>query len=93
MSVSSGFNAVLYAKDLSVMTAFYRRILDVTAVEERPSIVALRLGGSRLMPPAIPAHIADTFTIDVPPVLALTRKRRNLNGGRGPGLSARSNGS
>ncbi len=68
MSVSSGFNAVLYAKDLGVMTAFYRRVLDVTAVEERPSIVELRLGGSRLMLHAIPAHIAATFTIDVPPL-------------------------
>jgi hypothetical protein len=64
----TAFDAVLYVKNLGYVAEFYRRVLESTPVAVSESIVEVRFGASRLVLHAIPAHIAETFAIAVPPV-------------------------
>ena len=62
-------DAVLYAKDLPAMSRFYAAVLGRPPVHTDATIAVHMIGDSRLTLHAIPAHIAETFTIAVPPEL------------------------
>ena len=62
-------DAVLYAKDLAAMSRFYAAVLGRSPVHTDATIAVHMIGDSRLTLHAIPAHIAETFTIAVPPEL------------------------
>jgi catechol 2,3-dioxygenase-like lactoylglutathione lyase family enzyme len=62
-------DAVLYAKDLAAMSRFYAAVLGGPPVHTDATIAVHAIGESRLTLHAIPAHIAETFTIAVPPEL------------------------
>jgi catechol 2,3-dioxygenase-like lactoylglutathione lyase family enzyme len=59
--------AILFAKDMAAMTAFYRDVLGLPVVESEPGWVALDAGGVALALHAIPAEIAANILITVPP--------------------------
>lgn len=62
-------DAVLYAKDLPAMSRFYAAVLGRPPVHTDATIAVHAIGDSRLTLHAIPAHIAESFTIAVPPEL------------------------
>lgn len=62
-------DAVLYAKDLPAMSRFYAAVLGRPPVHTDATIAVHMIGDSRLTLHAIPAHIAETFTVAVPPEL------------------------
>jgi predicted enzyme related to lactoylglutathione lyase len=59
--------AVLYAKDLSLVSRFYEHVLQVQALQSESDHVVLEASGIQLVIHAIPAHIASTFEITSPP--------------------------
>lgn len=69
MSAPLAFDAVLYAKDLRVIAAFYQQVLGAVALHVEPSHVVLPIGGGRLWVHAIPAAYASSIHIAHPPVL------------------------
>lgn len=69
MSASVAFDAVLYAKDLGALAAFYQRVLGSDALHQEATHVVLPIGGGRLWLHAIPAVHAASIEIARPPVL------------------------
>ncbi len=59
--------AMIYAKDLEAMTAFYRDVMALSVVKETSDWVELDAGGTRLALHAIPIAIASGITITTPP--------------------------
>lgn len=57
----------IYAKALAPVATFYERVLGLTRHHERSEVVVLDGPGLQLVIHEIPAHIASTFTIGVPP--------------------------
>jgi catechol 2,3-dioxygenase-like lactoylglutathione lyase family enzyme len=62
-------HAMLFVKDLEVMTAFYRDVMGLKPVEATrlPDWVEFEAGGTRFALHAIPAHIAEGVRIEAPP--------------------------
>lgn len=60
---------LVYAKDLARLSAFYRDVLDGVVLAADHEHVVLATADQQVVVHAIPAVIADTFTIAVPPVL------------------------
>src|SRR5437868_9702304 len=65
-SVRSG--AVVYAKNLGLVSKFYSEIADLEVTEREPGHVAMEANGFQLVVVAIPPHIADTIQIESPAV-------------------------
>ncbi len=59
--------ALIYAHDLTRLTAFYETFLAMRRAHEGDGYVVLESGDAQLVIHAIPAHIAATFTIASPP--------------------------
>ncbi|MFG6429723.1 VOC family protein [Roseateles sp. LYH14W] len=60
--------AVLYAKDLALVSGFYSAIAELPVTESEPGHVALEANGFQLVVVAVPPHIATTIQIQSPPV-------------------------
>lgn len=60
--------AVLYAKDLDRVCAFYAAVTDLSVVAVEPDHVVLEGGGFQLVVVAIPARIAAQIEIATPPL-------------------------
>jgi predicted enzyme related to lactoylglutathione lyase len=69
VSAPLAFDAVLYAKDLAGVAAFYQQVLGVVPLEAAPTHVALLIGGGRLWIHAVPAAHASSIQIAQPPEL------------------------
>jgi predicted enzyme related to lactoylglutathione lyase len=69
VSASPAFEAVLYAKDLGALAAFYQQVLEVAPTHEEATHVVLPVGGGRLWVHAIPAAFAASIVIARPPEL------------------------
>jgi predicted enzyme related to lactoylglutathione lyase len=67
MSVGLNPGAVLYAKDLSRVSAFYVQVLGLKLVRETEDFVVLTSGNFRLTVVEIPAHIARDIHLTTPP--------------------------
>ena len=67
MSGHARAGAVIYAKDLSRLAAFYRDLMQATALHEQPDHVVLQSADLQLIIHAIPPHIASSITIESPP--------------------------
>lgn len=61
--------AVVYAKDLDKLSAFYAAVTELSVVRVEQDHVALEGGGFELVVVAIPARIAQQIEIASPPVL------------------------
>ena len=59
--------ALIFAKDLERLAGFYRTLLQMEQLHARPELIVLQSADIQLVIHAIPAHIADTFEISVPP--------------------------
>lgn len=59
--------AVIFAKDLRRVAAFYEKLLGLTAVHSESDHIVLASAPVELVIHAIPTAIADSFTITVPP--------------------------
>jgi catechol 2,3-dioxygenase-like lactoylglutathione lyase family enzyme len=59
--------AMIYAKDVVAMTAFYRDVMGFPVVREDEGWVELEAGGFRLALHAIPAAISERIMIGTPP--------------------------
>jgi predicted enzyme related to lactoylglutathione lyase len=59
--------AVVYAKDLRRVAAFYEHAIDLTVTRREPTFVPLRCAGFELVVHAIPADIAASITLTDPP--------------------------
>jgi predicted enzyme related to lactoylglutathione lyase len=59
--------AVIYAKDLQRVGAFYEHAIGLTVVQREPDLVLFRCSAFELVVHAIPADIAATFEIADPP--------------------------
>lgn len=68
MTDTARAGALIYAKDLESLSAFYQGVLPVARVEAGPAHHVLTWPDFQLILHAIPPHIAETFTISVPPV-------------------------
>jgi predicted enzyme related to lactoylglutathione lyase len=64
--VTSG--AVIYAKDLGLVSKFYAVVADMAVVESEAGHVTLEAHGFQLVVVAIPPHMAETVSIESPPV-------------------------
>jgi predicted enzyme related to lactoylglutathione lyase len=62
-------DAVVYAKDLGVVAAFYEQVLSVTPLAVQTTHVLLPIGNGRLWIHAIPAEYSATIEIAQPPQL------------------------
>lgn len=62
-------DAVVYAKDLASVAAFYRQLLEVAPLAEEPTHVLLSIGSGRLWVHAIPEAYASDIEISRPPQL------------------------
>lgn len=60
--------AVVFAKNVERLTAFYRDAMSLAVTHEEPGLAVLEGNGVQLVLHAIPSHIADTFEIADPPV-------------------------
>lgn len=60
--------AVIYAKDLARLTAFYQTVLDMTLRHSEADHAVIESPDLQLVIHAIPPQIADTITIESPPV-------------------------
>lgn len=67
MSATLAIDAVLYAKDLGAVAAFYRHLLGVVPMAEHPTHVLLPIGSGRLWVHAIPEEYAADIAITRPP--------------------------
>jgi len=61
--------AVVYAKNLSKLSGFYEQVLLPTATHANDDYTIFELPHFQLLIHAIPAQIANTFEISVPPQL------------------------
>ncbi len=61
--------AVIYAKDLSKLSCFYEQVLQPAAAHANDDYTILELSHFHLVIHAIPAQIANTFEISIPPQL------------------------
>ncbi len=61
--------ALIYAKDLARLSAFYQSLLGLTVRHADDDYHVLAAPGTELIVHAIPPVIAETFEITVPPVL------------------------
>lgn len=68
MSGPARFGALIYAKDLLLLSDFYRQLLDMRLVKGNEEMHVLASADAQLLIHAIPEHIASTFTISSPPV-------------------------
>jgi predicted enzyme related to lactoylglutathione lyase len=59
--------ALIYAKDLERLSAFYQVTLGMTPLAADPEHHVIENADAQLIIHAIPPHIAGTFTISVPP--------------------------
>lgn len=59
---------VIFAKDIRVMSDFYKAVLDMDVVESAKSHEVLSNGSIELVVHGIPQKIASSITIDNPPV-------------------------
>ena len=59
--------AILFAKDVSTLAAFYRDAFGFAVISESPSWVELGAGEARLGLHAIPKDVADGIAITSPP--------------------------
>jgi predicted enzyme related to lactoylglutathione lyase len=62
------FGAVLYAKDVSRVVAFYSAILDLLTIERADNYVVLQSGGLQLVILGIPKNVAASIDITAPPM-------------------------
>lgn len=69
MSAPPAFDAVLYAKDLAAVAAFYQQVLGAVPLEMESTHVVLPVGGGRLWVHAVPAAYASSIHIAQPPEL------------------------
>lgn len=60
---------LVYAKDLARLSAFYRDVLGGVLLTADADHHVIATADQQVVVHAIPPVIADTFTIDVPPVL------------------------
>lgn len=60
--------AVVFAKVVDRLTAFYRDAMSLAVTHEEPGLVVLEGNDMQLILHAISPHIADTFEIADPPV-------------------------
>lgn len=67
-SSSFGGGAVVYAKDVSRVRAFYEAVVGFAATELASDHVVLRLPAFELVIVEIPRAIADSFEIAAPPL-------------------------
>jgi predicted enzyme related to lactoylglutathione lyase len=67
MGEVASIRAVLFAKDLSRVAAFYSAALGMTRGTSDESHTRLERSGFTLIIHQIPRHIADTIAIDQPP--------------------------
>lgn len=59
--------AVVYAKDLGLLSEFYAAVVDMAVTEAEAGHVTLEARGFQLVVVAIPPQIASTVTIESPP--------------------------
>ena len=64
---TSSVRAVLFAKDLNRVAAFYSQALGMTRGDSSESHVVLERLGFELIVHQIPKHIAETINIEQPP--------------------------
>ena len=67
MSVPFSAGAVVYAKDISAVSAFYRDTAALRVVHAESDHVVLQSPGFQLVVVAIPNHIAESIHITKPP--------------------------
>ncbi len=60
-------SAVIFAKDVNGLAAFYRAVLEMTEVQADADHVVLGTAGFQLVIHGIPAAIAASFQISTPP--------------------------
>ncbi|MCY4747475.1 hypothetical protein NYO99_21075 [Pelomonas sp. UHG3] len=60
--------AVLYAKDLSLVSAFYSAVAGLAITESEPGHVAMQAHGFQLIVVAVPPHIAASIQVQAPPI-------------------------
>jgi hypothetical protein len=65
--MSTQVRAVLFAKHLTTLAAFYHEVFKVRASQSSAAHVVLNFGGFELMIQQIPPHLAGDITIDRPP--------------------------
>ena len=68
MSTPARSGTLIYAKDLALLASFYRQLLSMTEVHASDELVVLRSADAELIVHQIPAHIAETFVVESPPV-------------------------
>lgn len=59
--------ALIYAKDLDRLSGFYQSVLGMTVLTSDDTHHVIENADAQLIIHAIPVHIAETFTISVPP--------------------------
>jgi predicted enzyme related to lactoylglutathione lyase len=59
--------AVLYARDFRRLAEFYRRVAVLQECEAADDFICLESDAFQLVVLKIPAHIAETITIEIPP--------------------------
>jgi predicted enzyme related to lactoylglutathione lyase len=69
MAAPAPAGALIYAKDLARLSAFYQQLLGMTVRHADDEYHVLDSPGTQLIVHAIPPVIAETFEITVPPVL------------------------
>lgn len=67
MSDAVRTGAVIFAKNVAQVASFYRELLSMTVAHSEPDLVVLESTETQLVIHGIPKHIADSFTIAVPP--------------------------
>lgn len=69
-SASSGLSAgaVVYAKDLAGVAAFYASVAGLVVVANEPDFVVLTGTHQELVVVQIPDHIAESIEVETPPV-------------------------
>jgi predicted enzyme related to lactoylglutathione lyase len=60
--------AVLYAKDVAGVSAFYAAVAGLAVTESEPGHVTLEARGFQLVVVAVPPHVAARIAIESPPV-------------------------
>lgn len=68
MSEQANAGAVIYAKDLTRVSAFYAGALGFHVTHSEPDYVVLESPAFQLVIVAIPAHIAESIDVAEPPV-------------------------
>ena len=68
MSDQPNAGAVIYARDLARVSAFYAAMLGFQVTHSEPDFVVLESPAFQVVVVAIPAHIADSIDVAEPPV-------------------------